>query len=161
MIQSVLKQPQKSLKNERQVMSKEILDLDLMLLVDRHFYKVFLTVLGCWILGGAYFFFSPNQYESTAEILLEPKDQGAATGSFESSNLGNRTLSDDSMASHLVMIQSSRLINEAIERSGLIEMPSLRDSMSSKHRSPAEYIQNQLTVTRGGLELGKRPIRSN
>ena len=134
----------------------EMLQIDFVQLLERHFTKIMLSILGCWVLGGLYYVVANPDYESSAEILLEPKDQAAAVGSLENSSVANRTLGDDSMASHLVMIQSTRLINEALDRAGLMDLPSLLEKMQPHHRSPAEYIQENLTVTRGGSGAGKK-----
>jgi polysaccharide biosynthesis transport protein len=143
-------------KREASRKTPELLQFDLVQLAERHFWTLLGSVLVCWCFGAAYFLIANPDYEASAEILLEPKDQAAAIGSLEGMSGVNRTLGDDSMASHLVMVQSNRLINEGIERAGLSGMPSLREKMLSTHRSPADYIQDQLTVVRGGSGGGKK-----
>lgn len=85
----------------------EMLQIDFVQLLERHFTKIMLSILGCWVLGGLYYVVANPDYESSAEILLEPKDQAAAVGSLENSSVANRTLGDDSMASHLVIDRKS------------------------------------------------------
>ena len=145
-----------NLESQPQASLTEAMQIDLLQVVIRHYGKIVLAVLTCWILGALYFVFITPEYESTSEILLEPKNEAAATGALDSSSGANRTLSDDSMASHLAMIQSNRIINLGITKAGLNEMPSLVKAMKSKHRSPAEYIQEKLTVTRGGSGGSKK-----
>ncbi len=156
----MIKTPQSRIENHLQTQPQarltDSMQIDLLQILFRHSGKFVLAVLACWALGGVYYVFLPPEYESTAELLLEPKNESAAIGSMESSTGANRTLSDDSMASHLAMIQSTRIVNEGLERDGLYNLPSLRKAMTSKHRSPAEYIQEQLTVTRGGSGASKK-----
>ncbi len=159
MIQSATKTQTLSVRGKAPATARampEMFQIDFVQLLERHFFKLVLSILACWALGGAYYMVASPDYESSAEILLEPKDQAAAVGSLESTSGGSRTLSDDSMASHLVMIQSTRLINEGLEKAGLADMPSLRAGMNATHRSPADYIQEHLTVVRGGSGGGKK-----
>ncbi len=144
------------LESQPQASLLDAMQIDLLQVLLRHYGKIILSVLACWAMGAAYFVFTNPDYESTAEILLEPKNEAAVSGSFDSSTGANRTLSDDSMASHLAMIQSHRIINEGLNRAKLTNLPSLVESMSSKHRSPAEYVQENLTVTRGGSGATKK-----
>jgi capsular exopolysaccharide synthesis family protein len=136
--------------------NEPLLQYDLLPIIERHFFKMAGALLVCWLIGAIYFVLAEPSYESRAEILLEPKDTAVAIGAMENSAGVARTLSDDSMASHLVMIQSTRLLSEALEKAGLTEIPSVLESMESDQRTPVEYLQDNLLVTRGGTGASKK-----
>ncbi|MDZ4849279.1 MAG: polysaccharide biosynthesis tyrosine autokinase [Pirellulaceae bacterium] len=151
-------QTSRSLNRRSQSISKfsESLQIDVLQIAMRHFWMIVLSVVACLALGAAYYVTASPTYESTAEILLEPKNEVAATGSVESAAVSDRSLSDDSMASHLAMIQSTRLINEGLAKEKLTDLPSLVKAMNPTHRSPADYIRENLTATRGGAGAIKK-----
>ena len=64
------------------------------------------------VLGLTYKLFAPAKYESAAEILLT---QNTSLG--DSENLAGDSMSDDLLATHMKVIQSSRIVGEALGNS--------------------------------------------
>jgi polysaccharide biosynthesis transport protein len=131
------------------------ISVDPLRMINRYWHFIAMSVLIGWVLASVYYLIAPPTYLSTAELLLEPKDPGAAANGVTASS-GKDTMSDDGLASHLSMIQSNRIITEAIEQSGLSEMPSLLDDLSGADRNFSDALKKKLSVTRGGSGAAKK-----
>ena len=126
------------------------LELDALKMLRRHW----MILLGCLVLGWAaaavYYVAMPPTYESQANLLLMPKNAGLSSRGMESSRDVNSTLSDDLLATHMMLIQSSSIVKEGLRKADLLELPSLVESMSKNDRTTTEYVISKLYVSRGG-----------
>jgi capsular exopolysaccharide synthesis family protein len=95
---------------------------------------------------------TPPTYESSAEILLMPKDPALAARGVESGHNVDATLSTDLLATHMILIKSPIIVEEALKNANLMELPSLLEKMSPSERSPANYVMRQLTSERDGKD---------
>ncbi len=110
---------------------------------------VICIILG-WLGAVAYFFKTPPVYLSSAEILLSPKDPTLATRGVDGASNVNATVSRDLLATHIMLIKSPAIVNVALEKKGLSELPSLLSEMKETDTSTADVVIRNLSVSRGG-----------
>ncbi len=84
--------------------------LDVLAIVARRKAWLFLSCLIGLGIGAIYYFCSPYRYESTAELLLMQNDAPAATNS----NNTERDVSEELLATHMRLIQSPRIVSNAL-----------------------------------------------
>lgn len=93
-------------------------------------------------------------YESTAEVLVSQRDQGiSATG--EANPNGEVTVEDDVLANHMVVLRSRRIIEGALKRCELSELPSILQQLKDPDDDAADYVINHLKLSRGGTGAAK------
>lgn len=125
--------------------------IDLLGIITRHTGWLFLSCILGLIVGSTYYLLTPFKYESSAEILLMQNDSGAmATGVAGK----ERTVSEELLATHMKLIQSNRIIGAALERDGLIKLPSI-ESQVTPRQTAVQYVNEQLYVTSGGTGRAK------
>lgn len=110
-------------------------------------------VLGLVIgIGGmlAYWRLAPSQYVSRAEILVVQKDTGLTAVSAQDSRSAAPQVSEDVLATHMKLLQSSRIVRSALEHDQLDELPSIQSQLTTQINTPVKYVIEQLSVTRGG-----------
>jgi capsular exopolysaccharide synthesis family protein len=112
------------------------------------------VVLG-WIATAAYYLTAPPVYESTADVLLMPKDPGLAARGLENGRDVNSTLSDDLLATHMMLIQSPAIVDEALKKEKLQNLPSLVEGMTQEDKSTTDYVIRKMLVSRGGQGKAK------
>ncbi len=78
-----------------------------------------------------------------------PKDPGLATRGVDNKREVDSTLSDDLLATHMLLVQSPSIVKSALTKK-LMELPSLLDSMDDDDRTVVDYVIRQLYVSRGG-----------
>ena len=125
------------------------IDLELISIVKRHWFVFATFVAFSWILVGLYSMICPPTYESSASILLVPKDPSLAAKGVDV-NTQETKVSDDLFAGHMMTIQSPKLIRTALEKNRLAELPSLVSSKKPTDFSTATYVMRNLYTTRGG-----------
>ncbi len=126
------------------------MEVDAARLLRRHWPIMVLCLLIGWGASAAYFLLVPPTYESEAEILLMPKDPGLATRGVDNKREVDSTLSDDLLATHMLLVQSPSIVKSALTNAKLMELPSLLDSMDDDDRTVVDYVIRQLYVSRGG-----------
>ncbi len=107
-------------------------------------------VLLSWAASVAYYLKTPPVYESEAEILLMPKDPALATRGVDGTHDVNATVSSDLLATHIMLIKSPAIVQAALEKRDLLQLPSLVKAMRVTDTSPSDVVLRNLTVTRGG-----------
>ncbi len=128
----------------------ERLEVDALKMLRRHWVILLACLVLGWAAAAAYYVATPPTYESQANLLLMPKNAGLSSRGMESSRDVNSTLSDDLLATHMMLIQSSSIVKEGLRKADLLELPSLVESMSKKDRTTSEYVIGKLYVSRGG-----------
>lgn len=88
--------------------------LDPLAVVGRHVRWLFLASLLGIVAGVAYYYLLPPRYESEAELLLMQNDSGAMAAGTTSEENG---ISEELLATHIKLIQSSRIVGKALNRS--------------------------------------------
>ena len=119
--------------------------IDLLSILSR---RVGLIVLGGLIgcaVGACYFIFLPPSYESKAQILLMNNDSGAIASSMQN----GESISEDLLATHMSLMQSKRIVGEALKTAELEEVPSIIEKLS-EDKTATDYVIDNLYVTRGG-----------
>ena len=146
----------KMIDNVRKTVSKpksssrlERLDLEILGILNRHWLTLMFFVFLGWVGAVIYAVLTPPTYESKSRIMLIPKDQSLAVRGYDSK--GDSTqVSDELFASHMMMVQSPRLVRTALEKQGLLELPSLMEKKLAKDPTTVNYVIRNLYVTRGG-----------
>lgn len=105
-----------------------------------------------WAASVAYYLTAPPVYESTAEILLMPKDPNLAARGLEGGRNAEATISSDTLATHMILIKSPVIVEEALAKANLLELPSLLENMGPDDKSPADYVMDRLTSSRDGKD---------
>lgn len=99
------------------------------------------------VAAAGYFFLVAPKYESRAEVLLMQNDSGALASGVDGT--GSVRLSEELLATHMKIIQSRRLISDALSQNGLDALPSIVERIG-EDKSVSEYVRSNLFVTTGG-----------
>ncbi len=100
------------------------------------------------IIAAGYYVFMPPRYESSAQILLM-QNESATMATEINKKSSQDSISEDLLATHMSMIQSRRIIGEALKNANLEQLPSLVSEIEDDG-TPIPYIIDNLYVTRGG-----------
>lgn len=132
--------------------TKPAIEFNLLHFAQRRWQSLVLgTVLGLVAATAAYFLI-PEQYESTAEVLVMKKNPAATSVGPGPAGDMQQSVVEDVLATHMKLISSRRVLDGAIERSGLAELPGVIEAVeaSDGELTTADYISEQLEVIRGG-----------
>ena len=121
------------------------LSIDVLAILSRRLGYIFLASVFGLVVGACYFFLVPPTYESAAQILLIQNDSGAIASSMKS----GESISEDLLATHMSLIQSRRIVGEALAEAELETMPSILEQLGPT-QTPTAYVIDNLYVTRGG-----------
>ncbi len=121
------------------------LSIDLLAILNRRKGFIFLSGIFGLLIGACYFLLLPPTYESKAQLLLMQNDSGAIASSMKN----GESISEDLLATHMSLMQSKRIVGEALKTAGLEELPSIVEKLG-EDGSAADYVINNLYVTRGG-----------
>jgi capsular exopolysaccharide synthesis family protein len=110
---------------------------------------------GC-ALGLGYYYYATPKYVSTAQLLLIRKDANLPNrGVDASSEMGKNAQSEQELlATHIQILQSRRIVGEALQLHGYDRLPSILGGLK-KDQTPAEFVIERMTVTHGGLGQAK------
>ena len=101
--------------------------------------------LGC-ALASVYWINAPVVYESQAKVMVSQRSPQIT--SVDASQ--DQTMVDeDTLANHMEIVRSRRIVETALKRHGLTELDSIRSELSSDVDA-AEYVIGHLKLTRGG-----------
>ena len=109
-------------------------------------YLIFLWVAMGIAAGAAYWAYAPRWYESSARVLLLPKDPDRLEGTTDTKNAG---ISEDILADHVQVLQSARIVSTALEKNSLTELPSILEQLQEDETS-VEYVIDHLEISTGG-----------
>ena len=119
--------------------------IDILAILSRRKGLVILAGLLGVVVGACYFLFLPPTYESKAQILLMQNDSGAIAANMQN----GESISEDLLATHMSLVQSKRIVGEALKAGGLEELPSIAEELD-EDETPVDYVIDNLYVTRGG-----------
>ena len=125
-----------------------------MALVRRRWGWVAFGLLLGWGVAIGYFFVAQAKYESRAQILVMCKDPRLATSGVQGTKESESEVSEDLLATHIQLVQSKRLVSQALTESKLDELPSIMERLK-QGETPADYVIENLYVTRGGAGQSK------
>ncbi len=132
--------------------SKEGAEIDIFGILNRRKGLIVTSAIVGLMLGAAYYLFLPPSYESKTQILL--MQNASASMASEKGDSTQDSISDDLLATHMSMLQSRRIISEALKNAKLDELPSLVERIEDDG-TPIPYIIDNLYVTRGGSGTAK------
>lgn len=125
---------------------------DLLGIINRRKGLVAVAAVFGLLLGAAYYLLVPPSFESTTQILLMQNE--SASLASEKNNTTQDSISDDLLATHMSMLQSRRIIGDALKNGKLEDLPSLVKEIE-EDGTPIPYIIDNLYVTRGGAGTAK------
>lgn len=100
----------------------------------------------------AYYLLMPPKYESRTEIMVMQSD-AASMASLDKS-ASQTDVSEELLATHMKIVQSKKVINDALANHGLLELPSLLDQLGETG-GVVDYVRDNLYVTSGGSGAAK------
>src|SRR6187402_3132155 len=123
--------------------------LNVMDILRRQRWVILATVSVGTALAALYWTKATVWYESTAKILVSQRDPGLA-----SSEAGTTTSQDmvdeDVIANHMEVLRSRRIVEEALTRHKLGDLPSITEHLSDPEKDAADYVIDHLKLSRGG-----------
>ncbi|GAB5403858.1 MAG: polysaccharide biosynthesis tyrosine autokinase [Aureliella sp.] len=120
--------------------------IDLLAVLARRWPLIVASGVFGLIVGATYFLFFPPKYESRSQILLM---QDEAVSVASNTGVGDSSPSEDLLATHMSVIQSKRLVREALEGAELLQLPSIVENLG-EDETPESFVIDNLYVTRGG-----------
>ena len=93
-------------------------------------------------------------YESSAKILVSQRDSGL-TSTENSSNSGQNMVDEDVLANHMEVIRSRKIVEGALSRHKLADLPSIKEQITDPDDDSADYVIDHLKLSRGGEGTAK------
>ena len=93
-------------------------------------------------------------FESQMEILVAQRSSELTNRGTSEGSVDQTIVRDNMLATHIELFRSPRIINEAIQKSGLTGLPSIKEAKAN-NESPLGHIRSNLDVERGGEGAGK------
>lgn len=90
-------------------------------------------------------------YESSAKVLVSQRDPGLASGASQ----GESMVDEDVLANHMEVVRSRRIIEGALKRHNLNELPSIMEHIAGTDMDSADYVIDHLKLSRGGEGTAK------
>ncbi len=127
--------------------------IDLIDILWRRKYVVFLAIVTAVALGACYYFSATRLYQSSADVLVVRKRPGVVTGDqrYDSGF-------EDYVATQRALIVSPLIVQRAIDTAGLGSLRSFVDFESEEDLTDA--VIGMLEVGSGARDLGDMPIAS-
>src|SRR5687768_10884504 len=126
---------------------------DFLAIARRRWKWIFFLVLVGIGAATAYFKTTPPTYESQAQVLVMRKDPRLATTTGVQGE-SDAKISEDLLATHVQLVQSHRVVNDALTKNSLDTLPSITERLKEGD-SAAKYVIENLLVTRGGVAQAK------
>ncbi len=125
--------------------------LDVLSIVRRQRWLiVFFTILGV-ALGVLYTSRAQVWYESQAKVLINQKNAGLAGTPSE-------MVEEDVLANHMEILRSRRIVESALTKDGLMDLPSIQTFLGEADDA-ADYVIDRLELVKGG-DGGAKDARS-
>ena len=117
--------------------------------------RQFWLVTACASLGlslaTVYWLNAKEWYETRARVLVSQKDPRLATSSAPGTSASQEhVVNEDVLANHMEVIRSPRIVDIALKRNNLLELPSIKQQIDDQDIDAGEYVISQLELTRGG-----------
>lgn len=90
-------------------------------------------------------------YESSAKVLVSQRDPTLASGDSK----GESMVDEDVLANHMEVVRSRRIVEGALKRHDLTELPSIMEKIAGKNSDAADYVISHLKLSRGGEGTAK------
>lgn len=134
--------------NEKPSAGLELRDLsnDLLGLLFRRRALIIASGLMGLLAGGIYYLFSKPVYESRAQILVMQNDSALMATDKDTTQ---SHVSADLLATHMSLLQSKRIVEQALVESQLGDLPSVAQAIP-EDGSAADYVIENMYVSRGG-----------
>ncbi len=111
---------------------------------------VFLVCLAVgWTAAVVYWRLVPPTYESKVQVLIMRKDPALPTTVGPQTPEMEAKVSEDLLATHMQIVQSQRIVSQALAEEGLDKLPSIQAALE-EDMLPSDYVIEQLEITRGG-----------
>ena len=91
----------------------------------------------------------PRKYESKAQLLVMRKDARLAARGVDAGGDSEVRVTEDLLATHMQMLQSRSLVDNALKEEGLIDLPSIIDNLTDRQK-PCDYVIENMSISRGG-----------
>ncbi len=140
------KKPPTSDKPTASTLRDKAQQIDLLAILKRRQTLIMGSGLAGLLIGLAYYFLLTPKYESRSELMLLQND--SARLASHAAN-GSDSISQDLLATHMNLIQSQRIINQALINHSLTGAPSLVEKITDDE-TMVDYVIDNLYVTRGG-----------
>jgi polysaccharide biosynthesis transport protein len=137
--------PNGSSNRGKRNLAKKRNDLDLLAILGRRKMIIGASAVFGALIAISYMLLMPPLYQSQSRMLLMRSD---AASLATRTDTANELISQDMLATHMSLIQSPRIVGEALVKAGLTELASLVEAAGDK--SPSRYVLSNLYVTRGG-----------
>ena len=128
--------------------------LTVLSLVCRRRRVILLSVLTAIMAAGLYCFFAPPEFMSDTAILVIKKNPSLPLPRTDSKQEVDPYIGDDLLATHMLILVSPTVVDNALSNNGLDQLPSIVSSLDD-HQTPTEYVIDNLRVTRGGEGQGR------
>lgn len=93
-------------------------------------------------------------YESSARILVSQRDPGLASAE-KNANSSQDMVDEDVLANHMEVIRSRKIVEGALSRHDLINLPSIKEQITTPDEDSADYVIDHLKLSRGGEGTAK------
>lgn len=90
-------------------------------------------------------------YESSAKVLVSQRDPSLASGASQGENM----VDEDVLANHMEVVRSRRIVEGALKRHNLSELPSILEHIAGTESDAADYVIDHLKLSRGGEGTAK------
>ncbi len=121
--------------------------LDLLSMLKNHKRLIYTSLVVGWGLSILYFLVADSVYQSNSQLLVMRKDPKMASQTAGSSR--DNGISEDLLATQMQVLQSRKIVTQALSISGLAQLPSIQSELKSDE-TPSDYVIDHLDVTRGG-----------
>lgn len=133
-------------------------DIDLLGMLSRRWGLILLGLIVGLSLAAFYQYSMTPIYEADIEILVGQRTSELATnGTVNTANASGDSIQEDQLATHMRLIASRRILNEAVEEDNLNELASFR-AAKEKGMSAVDHILANLKVRRGGEGTAKEAM---
>ncbi len=106
------------------------------------------------VLSMFYFMLATVKYESSARVLVMKKDAKLPTKGVESNGESDPRVSEDLLSTHMQIVSSRAIVQNALESHGLDKLDSILSELDDDE-TPVDYVIDHLTVSRGGTGQAK------
>jgi len=121
---------------------------DILAVLRKRWWMVYTSVMAGWALAVLYFLTADSVYQSDSQLLVMRKEPKLATQVVGGSRDAN-SISEDLLATQMQVLQSRRIVSQALNISGLDQLDSILSELKSDE-TPTDYVIDNLEVTRGG-----------
>ncbi len=105
-------------------------------------------------LGSLYWSKARVWFESSAKILVSQRDPNLASSANPGAQSDNM-VEQDVLANHMEVVRSRRIVEGALKRHNISELPSITSQLEGTEKDSADYIIDHLKLSRGGKGTAK------